>query len=269
MTTTRRADRVPLFNFSQRRLTNVLDDIDGGRVRLPFFHRDWCWPSDHILNLLESICQGAPIGSMTFVGGTLLGTRVFDGVDPSAILDRSPVHLVLDGQQRLTAAYQACWATAPVKIMSGAQPKQRLYFFDMKAALSPEHRLKDAIFSIATKADGTPLRNTDTNFTDPLVQYERGVFPTNAIFKFDTYDRAYSRFWDNAENDSKRFEAIEILQEFRSTVVTSFENYSLSVEVSERQMGDDVLCRIYEKLNSAGPSRIADAFVGEAVDFAN
>ena len=255
------------MNFSQQRLTSILDDIDGGRLRLPFFHRDWCWPSDHILNLLESIGQGDPIGSMTFVGATPLGTRVFEGVDPSVVSERSLVHLVLDGQQRLTAAYQSCYKSVPVKIMSGARPEQRLYFFDMKAALSSEHRLKDAIFSVATKADGTPLQNRDINFTDPLVQYERGVFPTTAIFEFDAYDRPYSKFWDNADSDARRSEALETLQEFRATVVTSFENYRLSVEVSERQMGDDVLCLIYEKLNSTGSSPIAYACVGEVLDF--
>lgn len=269
MITTRRADRAPVFDFSQQRLRAVLEDIDVGRIRLPFFHRDWCWPSDHILNLLESVGQGHPIGSLTFVGATPQGHRVFDGVDPSAVMDASPVRLVLDGQQRLTAAYQACYTNAPVRIMSGVRPEQRLYFFDMKAALSSEHRLKDAIFSLATRADGTLLHNGDINFTDPLIQYERGVFPTNAVFKFDAYDRPYCKFWDNADKDAKRSEALEILQEFRSTIVTSFENFRLSVEVSERRMGDDVLCRIYEKLNSTSPSRIADACVGEAFDFAN
>lgn len=257
MMTTKRADRAQVFEFSQQRLTSILDDIDVGRIRLPFFHRDWCWSSDHILNLLESISQGDPIGSVTFVRATPPGTRVFDGVDPSTVLEISPVHLVLDGQQRLTAAYQACCKNAPVKIISGARPERRLYFFDIKAALSSEHRLKDAIFSVATKADGTALHNRGINFTDPLIQYERGIFPTNAIFKFDAYESRYSQFWDNADNDVKRSEALKILREFRATVVTSFENYRLSVETSERPMADDVLCRIYQKLNSPGLSGIS------------
>ena len=83
--------------------------------------------------------------------------------------------------------------------MAGARLEHRLYFFDMKAVMSSEHRLKDAIFSVGTKADGTPLHNRDINFTDPLVQYEQGVFPANAIFKFDAYERPYSNFWDNAD----------------------------------------------------------------------
>lgn len=248
MNSTQRVTRTLLFDFAKEALEDVLQDIDAGRLRLPYYHRDWCWPSDQILNLIESIGQGDPIGSLTFVGATPLCHRAFSGVN-RPILDGSPVYLVLDGQQRMTAAYQACYTAAPVNIMAGTRSEHRLYFFDMERAISSQARMKDAILSIVTDTDGRPLRSGGVDYTDPRIQFKRGIFPTNLVFNYETYNRHYKRFWDSTNNATRRSQALQTLQDFCMTVLSSFHSYKIPVQKLNRPMDDDTLRRIYVKLN--------------------
>lgn len=248
LNSTQRAHRTLLSDFTQVSLSSMLEEIDIGRIRLPYFHRDWCWQDDQILNFLESIGQGDPIGSLTFVRATPLGHRAFAGVNRT-IMDGAPVHLVLDGQQRMTAAYQACYKKMPVNLITRARPEHRLYYFNMEGAISSLARMKDAIFSIVTSADGRPFRKGGIDYTDPLFQFRQGIFPTNAVFNCETYILQYTEYWNRTNNAARRQEAMQILRDFRMTVLTSFECYKIPVHKLERPRNDDALCRIYEKLN--------------------
>ncbi|KAA0073067.1 DUF262 domain-containing protein [Tardiphaga sp. P9-11] len=250
MTIARRSAPTEVFDIKNQSLKAVLDDIHRGRIRLPLFHRDWCWPSDHIRSLLESFAEGHPIGSPTFVPATSPDHRAFDGAAPVADPSASPLNLVLDGQQRLTAAYQACYRAAPVRIRSGESPEYRFYFYNMRKAVLSGIPVKESIFSIATRPDGTPLYGGGINYTDPFVQYERGIFPTNLVFDFDAYQRAYSEFWDEKEPGLMRSESLRAVRDFRSVIVASFEFYKIPVQMLRRPMQPAALCRVYETLNS-------------------
>lgn len=248
MNSTQRAPRTLLFDFAQHNLETILEDIDAGCIRLPYYHRDWCWPNEQILNLIESIGQGDPIGSLTFVAAMPLGHRAFSGVN-RPIMEGSPRYLTLDGQQRMTAAYQACYMAAPVNIMAGTKHEHRVYFFDMEKAVSSRSRLKDAILSIVTNADGTPIRSGRVDYTDPQIQFERKIFPTKSVFDYDTYIDRYKDFWDNAENTTGRFQALQTLEDFCATVLTSFRSYKVPIQKLRRPTDEDALRRIYVKLN--------------------
>ncbi|MGM4886088.1 DUF262 domain-containing protein [Tardiphaga sp. 604_B6_N1_1] len=247
MTSTRRMASVEAFDITMMTLGSVLDDIQNGRTRLPHFHREWCWPSDHIRSLLGSIAEGHPIGSVMFVNAVPLGHRSFDGVG-AADPNTTPLHLVLDGQQRLTAAYQACFARA-VRVRSDLHPEYCRYFFDMREAISSAFPVEDAIFSVATNRDGGSLNHGDVDFTDPSVQYERCIFPVNMTFDFDAYDRQYSEFWDEKEYGPERSDALSIWRHFRTAVASAFKTYRLPVQTLKRPTSVAALCRVYEHVN--------------------
>jgi hypothetical protein len=184
-----------------------------------------------------------------FVEALPLDHRLFDGADSVPDPSVAPVHLVLDGQQRLTAAYRACYARAPVKIKSGSRSEYHLYFFDMAKAVSSESPVEDAIFSIRTKRDGSPLDRDSIDYTDPFIQYEMGLLPTNQLFDFVAYEWAYSDFWDEQEGGPKRSRALQLLHDFEAAIASSFERYKLAVQTLKRPMSVAALCRVYEHVN--------------------
>jgi uncharacterized protein with ParB-like and HNH nuclease domain len=54
------------INTRVRRLFNYLNDIEEGRIQIPHFLRKFVWTNEKKLELLDSLKNGYPIGSLTF-----------------------------------------------------------------------------------------------------------------------------------------------------------------------------------------------------------
>ena len=85
-------------------LAEVVRLVGSGRMALPQFQRDFVWDPNKVVELLDSISHGWPIGSFLL----LEGPQVFDTKDfkdgPSTTREKAQYY-VLDGQQRLTSIY--------------------------------------------------------------------------------------------------------------------------------------------------------------------
>jgi uncharacterized protein with ParB-like and HNH nuclease domain len=79
-----------------------------GRIKLPAFQREWKWKTSQVILLFDSLRQGFPVGGFLFIKESPpidLAPRALRGASPSA--DKAnPEHLVLDGQQRITAGLE-------------------------------------------------------------------------------------------------------------------------------------------------------------------
>lgn len=92
-------------------LGSLLSEIESGRLALPAFQRDFDWGPADVRALLATLLKGWPAGSILLLEGDarFLEMRGFEGgPEPT-----NPDALVLDGQQRLTALYQALTGTGP------------------------------------------------------------------------------------------------------------------------------------------------------------
>lgn len=95
--------RQDALTFSVGQLVRMIDD---GIIGLPNFQRDFVWPPNQIAALLDSVARDWPIGALLLVRPIPeLAMRPIAGA-PNLRSDRVQ-YLVLDGQQRLTALYQA------------------------------------------------------------------------------------------------------------------------------------------------------------------
>jgi len=88
---------------------DLIAKIEQGLVKIPAFQRDFVWPMDKTLFLLDSICRRYPIGTLLFWQSSdfinaLRNIGNLDLDDPPA---GYPVQYVLDGQQRITSLYAA------------------------------------------------------------------------------------------------------------------------------------------------------------------
>jgi Protein of unknown function DUF262 len=88
-------------------MPTIFRRIRSGEYRVPPFQRDFVWEEKQILELLESVYRGFPIGSILL---WRVDKSVFKSVKESAIGfpstdERYPASFVLDGVQRLSSLY--------------------------------------------------------------------------------------------------------------------------------------------------------------------
>ena len=95
------------------KIATILDQIDLGSVALPEFQRGYVWNREQVRRLMDSLYRKHPVGSL-LVWVTETKTAATRG---SGHISPGYVHLLLDGQQRITSLYG---------IIRGKTPK----FFD-------------------------------------------------------------------------------------------------------------------------------------------
>ena len=106
------------------KLKNILDQIDEGILALPQFQRGFVWKRWQVRNLMESLYQDFPVGSM-LVWQTKARQHELKGTGK---LSLGGHELLLDGQQRLTSLYGIVRGKRPA--FSNADPSTflNLYF---------------------------------------------------------------------------------------------------------------------------------------------
>ena len=126
-------------------LRTTLERIGDCEIQLPDFQRDWVWQDVQIKSLLASVSMGIPIGSLlTLEDDGTLDPRTFEGVtQPTPPVQ--PKLLILDGQQRLTALFQACYSEEFVTTVSRKREVKRLYYFCMKKCIDENADREDCV----------------------------------------------------------------------------------------------------------------------------
>lgn len=97
------------------RMSRLVTRIEQGDIKIPKFQRGFVWKEPQVLELLDSIYRGFPIGSLLFwlTERKLADERDIGGFDLPETPDKYPRNYTLDGQQRLTTIYGAL--RAPTK----------------------------------------------------------------------------------------------------------------------------------------------------------
>ncbi len=89
------------------RIAALLQRVNTGDIKLPTFQRAQVWKIDQVIDFLDSIKNGYPVGSLLFwLTFTKLGSeRNIGGFNLPDTPEKYPRNYVLDGQQRLSAIY--------------------------------------------------------------------------------------------------------------------------------------------------------------------
>lgn len=92
---------------SVEHLTTIFRRIESGKIVVPAFQRTFVWEQEDVLELLRSVFNGYPIGSVLLWAADREFLRVSDA--PEIPFPKSPVEFpvsyVLDGLQRLSSLY--------------------------------------------------------------------------------------------------------------------------------------------------------------------
>jgi hypothetical protein len=94
--------------LNELRLSDIIFDIERGKLKIPRFQRDFIWERTKVLKLLDSIYNEFPIGSFFFWKADRKYANFFRNIAELDLPkpDRSEsLDFILDGQQRITSLY--------------------------------------------------------------------------------------------------------------------------------------------------------------------
>ncbi len=99
--------RKPEISPNSEKIDKIISRIDAGDIRIPAFQRGFVWKQSQVIDLLDSITNNYPIGSILLWNTTerLKHTRNIAGYKIPDSDPEYPINYVLDGQQRLSSIY--------------------------------------------------------------------------------------------------------------------------------------------------------------------
>ncbi len=86
--------------------STLMNDVENGRVRLPLFQREFVWTPSKVIELVDSMYKGYPIGSFFYWKASRKYVTLFRDIRSLSLPQPAPdqeLFFVLDGQQRLTS----------------------------------------------------------------------------------------------------------------------------------------------------------------------
>jgi hypothetical protein len=188
-------------------LSDVLEDVARGRLRVPAFQRPFVWRPDQMLDLFDSIERGYPIGSILLweTSEDVASLSAIGEVDvPRAPIDR-PVSYVLDGHQRLSTLFGA------LRRPGGRSPSaddQREWKWRIYRDLEPRteneryRHYRGTDYRPAPPDNFLPIRAVNT--TRDFLQFSRRL--DLAVQDRDRLDRLF----DEAENVAQRIRGYKV-----------------------------------------------------------
>ncbi|MGB7985404.1 MAG: DUF262 domain-containing protein [Terracidiphilus sp.] len=148
------------------KIDKLIQRIADGDIKIPAFQRHFVWKTWQVIELLDSIYNDYPIGSILLWNShdKLKATRNICGFDIPDRPESYPVNYVLDGQQRLSAIYAVFCKnrTQNTEVNDNADLETFDLYFDLdsprflsEADLIPDHKS----FPLKSLFDMTPFVN--------------------------------------------------------------------------------------------------------------
>jgi len=99
--------KAPEINPTSEKIDKLLNRINSGDIKIPAFQRAYVWKQNQVIELLDSIVNNYPIGSVLLWNSSeiLRHTRNIAGFSIPDNSEEYPVNYVLDGQQRISTIY--------------------------------------------------------------------------------------------------------------------------------------------------------------------
>ena len=241
------------FDSTKTSLYDILRDINKGKIQLPDFQRGWVWDDDRIKGIIASVAKSFPIGAVMLLetGNETIRfkTKPIEGA-PDAN-GKIPEMLILDGQQRLTALYQAI-ITSRVVTTQNAKKYQikRWYYIDMVKAMDSGSDLEEAIFSINENKVITENIGRDIvlDLSKEEYEFKNLMYPVCMVDEYDEWRTKFSEYWDYDRDK------IKFWNEFEKRIIKGFTGYMLPVIIMKKLNPKEAVCQVFEKVNTGGVS---------------
>ena len=235
-------------------ITNLMRDVDAGKIQLPDFQRGWVWDDNHIRALLASITCNFPVGAAMFLEygnpAIIFKYRMVEGASNKNI---QPDALILDGQQRLTSIYSTMYCKNPVKTKTDKGKEVELvYYIDIEKALDESYDRVDAIISVpaATKQLTVNFGRTIVlDLSAPEKEFENKMFPLNIIFDVPGQMTWQMNYYNYHRNDPV---VINEYTKFYTEIIAKVLQYQIPIITLEKNTPKEAVCQVFENVNTGG-----------------
>jgi len=250
-----------------KHLDKIISEIRDGKYVIPDFQREFEWNPWDVNSLIASIFMDYYIGTLLLWKASKENVKVLNcesikGYDG----DLNPEHIVLDGQQRITAMYFAFFNPD----IPYPKRKNRCFFFMNIKSLINENYEDAFYYKWKTKSYEEFLNN-------PNQQYEQNIFPLQYIGKgtWEIMDwlKGYENYWKTEhekhitietehldENQLSEYSerkkyinnSIKLVPELTKTLKELLSDYNLSYIELDRDISIAKVCDIFTHINSKG-----------------
>jgi hypothetical protein len=217
-----------------RALKELLGEIHSRSMSLPDFQRDFVWEPGATQELIVSIANDYPAGSILRVRDAkrVFAAREFEGAP--ALDGHKHTFLVLDGQQRLTSLYQAFYGVG-----------EHRYFLDLRKLMDGAD-FEEAIFHERAATKWVKERE------DFAVQAKELLLPLSTLKNgaggFSQWGRKTARLL----SDRERIALEDALDRIEEQWIQIIDDYHFPVVTLSDTTKPDALCTIFETLNRTG-----------------
>ena len=247
-------------------LNTLVGRLKEGRFVIPDFQRDFEWRPWDIKDLVRSIFLDYYIGSLLLWKGKkenfdalsceiLYGFNNTTGQRPWNCGYGDPEHIVLDGQQRLTALYYA-FVAPNVPLPNRAN--RAVYFMNVEKFMNEQY---DEAFQYEwlTSRLGRILDNRDT-------QYAEHMFPLAIVgaggWDLGNWAQGYENYWNEANAAAESAGNAELAEKsahhsrnaklFGKHLKGITEEYQIAYIELDKDLAIDKVCDIFTQINSKG-----------------
>ncbi|MHB8289268.1 MAG: GmrSD restriction endonuclease domain-containing protein [Acidimicrobiales bacterium] len=234
-------------------LTTLIGRLKEGRFVIPDFQRDFEWQPWDIRDLMRSIFLDYYIGSLLLWKGK---TDTFKALACEPLYgfqgNDSREHIVLDGQQRLTAMYYAF--TAPEV---PAPNRANRYLYSIRV-----DKFMEEAYDVAFDYDWT--RRGPKLLADSAAQYENHVFPLSIVgedgWALPNWVQGYERFWQEkvdavdptSDDGILAKQNVKNARAFGEHLKAITEQYQVAYIELDQELALDKVCDIFTQINSKG-----------------
>lgn len=222
-----------------RALKELLAQVHARAAVLPDFQRDFVWDPSATAELIVSIAQNFPAGSLLRIRNTkdLFACREFQGAPP--LNGHKSTYLVLDGQQRLTSLYQAFYGVGDHR-----------YFLDVRKLLD-DHDVEECLFYMKSSNKTAKAYEQLSYQAKDLVMPLRVLANGAGGFAQWTMDVAQHQNASGADTDAV-FRTLTALGEVGKRWIQTIDDYQFPVVTLSDATSAESVCTIFETLNRTG-----------------
>lgn len=217
-----------------RALKDLLAEVHSRTMVLPDFQRDFVWEPGATQELIVSIANNYPAGSLLRVRDAkrVFAAREFEGA-PS-LAGQKHTFLVLDGQQRLTSLYQAFYGVG-----------EHRYYLDLRKLLAGGD-FEEAIFHVRAS---TKWVKAHDKFN---LQAKELTLPLSVLKGGAGGFLQWLLQVTNPMPTDERTQMLDALTTINEQWIKTIDDYHFPVVTLSDKTEPDALCTIFETLNRTG-----------------
>jgi hypothetical protein len=225
-----------IFHPTAEKLKYLLASIHNREMALPDFQRDFVWDPSATEELIESICQNYPAGSLLRIKNSnhaFFAPREIAGAPE--LTGHKPSYLILDGQQRLTSLYQAFYGVGTHR-----------YFINIEGVIKG-YDLEDCVWQDRAKI-------ADKHFGTLQQQSQNLTFPFSRLFG---EDEGFEEWLDavlemRPETGDALKELKRQVRDAKTKYVQTVLDYEFPMVTLAENTTPAAVCTIFETLNRTG-----------------